>query len=204
MISGLVYGFGALGIFGAGWLGDRAFRRSVSGRLHVAWVAIALAIPCLLGALQVPEGQAWICAAYLLPGHLLLYFYYGTVYASIQDIVPPRLRGMAMALYFCGMYILGALWGPAGTGWISDTLALRAADEAGAVTFVTTLEKPTVDRGFSALGRPGAWSVIPGTHAAEGLHQALYVVPLLCTLLVLVLMAAARTLERDARRLKTN
>src|SRR5262249_20099891 len=34
--SGLVYGFGALGIFAGGWLGDRAFRWRVSGRLHVA------------------------------------------------------------------------------------------------------------------------------------------------------------------------
>src|SRR5262249_10424840 len=37
-MSGLVYGFGALGIFAAGWAGDRAFRRAPSGRLHVAWV----------------------------------------------------------------------------------------------------------------------------------------------------------------------
>src|SRR5205823_8366106 len=42
-ISGLVYGFGALGIFAAGWLGDWAFRRRVSGRLHVAWVGLAAA-----------------------------------------------------------------------------------------------------------------------------------------------------------------
>src|SRR5262249_20202442 len=30
-VSALVYGVGALGIFAAGWLGDRAFRRGVSG-----------------------------------------------------------------------------------------------------------------------------------------------------------------------------
>src|SRR5262249_6430304 len=44
-ISALVYGFGALGIFAAGRLGDRAFRRSAGGRLRVAWVGVALAIP---------------------------------------------------------------------------------------------------------------------------------------------------------------
>src|SRR5262245_57350361 len=47
-ISGLVYGCGALGIFAAGWLGDRAFRRHVRGRLTVAWLGIAASIPCLL------------------------------------------------------------------------------------------------------------------------------------------------------------
>src|SRR5262249_38504495 len=46
-VSGLVQGFGALGIFAAGWLGDRAFQRQVSGRLHVAWIGLAAAIPCL-------------------------------------------------------------------------------------------------------------------------------------------------------------
>src|SRR5262245_46742652 len=59
-ISGLVYGCGALGIFGAGWLGDRAFQRRISGRLHVAWVGLAAAIPCLLLALAAPRGAVWL------------------------------------------------------------------------------------------------------------------------------------------------
>src|SRR5262249_18627525 len=41
-ISGLVYGCGALGIVAAGWLGDLALRRRVSGRLHVAWVGLTV------------------------------------------------------------------------------------------------------------------------------------------------------------------
>src|SRR5436190_2040140 len=75
-VSGLVYGCGALGLFAAGWLGDRAFRRGPSGRLHVAWVGLAAAIPCLLFALAAPPGRLWLCVAGLLPGCLLLYAYY--------------------------------------------------------------------------------------------------------------------------------
>ena len=121
-ISGLVYGCGALGIFAAGWLGDRAFRRRVSGRLHVAWVGLAAAVPCLLLALAAPRGAVWLCVAWLLPACLLLYAYYGTVYATIQDIVEPALRGTAMAIYFCAMYCLGrcsARWRRAGSATTS-------------------------------------------------------------------------------------
>ena len=49
-----------------------------------------------------------------------MYVYYSTVYSTIQDVVEPSLRGTAMALYFCAMYLLGASLGPVGTGLVSD------------------------------------------------------------------------------------
>jgi MFS family permease len=177
LISGLVYGFGALGIFVAGWLGDRAFHRGVSGRLHVAWVALALAVPCLLLALAAPAGQVWLCAGWLLPACTLMYAYYGTVYASIQDIIEPSLRGMAMAVYFCAMYLLGAVLGPVATGWISDYFARQAATADG--------------------------SSVTEWHKAVGLHDAMYVIPALGVVLVLVLMAAARTVRGDYQKLQS-
>jgi MFS family permease len=175
-ISSLVYGFGALGIFGAGWLGDRAYRHSVSGRLNVAWIGLLLAIPCLLLALAAPPGAARWCAGWLLLGCMLLYAYYGTVYATIQDIIEAPLRGMAMAIYFCAMYFLGAMLGPAGTGWLSDTFARAAAQADGSVDV-----KPV--------------------HAALGLHDAMYVIPALNAVLVVVLFVASRTVKRDVERL---
>jgi MFS family permease len=175
-VSGLVYGFGAVGIFAAGWLGDRAFERHVSGRLHVAWIGLAAAIPCLLLALQAPPGELWLCALWLLPGCMLLYAYYGTVYATIQDIVEPSLRGTAMAIYFCAMYFLGAVLGPVATGWVSDHFARRAAAAAGSVEVTE-------------------W------HKALGLHDAMYLVPALNVALVVVLFAASRTVTSDYQRL---
>lgn len=171
-VSGLVYGCGALGIFAAGWLGDRAFRHTVRGRLHVAWIGLAAAAPCLLVALAAPPGQLWWCVAGLLPGCVLMYAYYGTVYATIQDIVEPALRGTAMAVYFCAMYLLGAVLGPVGMGWLSDHFARQAAG-ADAVT---------------------EW------HKAVGLHDAMYVIPVLDVALVAVLFAASRTVARDCQR----
>jgi MFS family permease len=174
-VSGLVYGAGALGIFAAGWLGDWAFRRGVSGRLHVAALATAAAAPCLVLALAVPAGGLWPCAAWLLPACLLLYAYYGPVYATIQDIVEPPLRGTAMAVYFCAMYFLGAILGPVATGWASDFFAGRAAGGAAEVTEL---------------------------HKAVGLHDAMYLIPLLDVALVAVLLAAARTVKGDYERLR--
>jgi MFS family permease len=175
-MSGLIYGFGALGIFAGGWLGDRAFQRAVSGRLHVAWIALAAAIPCLVLALAAPAGQLWLCAVWLLPGCMLLYAYYGTVYATIQDIVEPSLRGTAMAIYFCAMYFLGALLGPVATGWASDSFARRAALADDSLT-------------------------VTETHKAIGLHDAMYLIPALNAALVVVLFFASRTVKGDYLRL---
>jgi MFS family permease len=177
-ISGLVYGFGGLGIFAAGWLADRAFRRSVRGRLDVAWIGLAAAFPCLLLALNAPAGQLGLCAAWLLLACMLLYAYYGTVYATIQDIIEPSLRGMAMAIYFCAMYLFGAVLGPVGTGWLSDYCARRAAAADGS----------------EAVMEP---------HRAAGLHGAMYLIPILDAAVVLVLFAASRTVKADYLRQRT-
>jgi MFS family permease len=174
-ISALLYGLGAVGIYAAGWLGDRAFRWDVSGRLHVAWVGLAVAVPCLLMALAAPRGQILLCAVWLLPGCVLLYAYYGTVYATIQDIIAPPLRGTAMAIYFCAMYFLGAILGPVATGWLSDHLAHRAAAAEGS-------------------------SAVTELHRAVALHDAMYLIPILNTALVVVLFAASRTVNGDYLR----
>ena len=172
--AGLVFGCGALGIYAGGWLGDRAYRKSPSGRLTVAWLGMAASVPCLLLALAAPRGDLTLCVLGLLPGCLLMYSYYGTVYATIQDVVEPSMRGTAMAIYFCAMYCLGAVLGPVATGWTSDALARRAADADGA-------------------------SVVGEAHKAVGLHDAMYLIPALSVVLVAVLFAASRTVTRDCR-----
>src|SRR5439155_14980719 len=117
-------------------------------------ISLALAVPCLLAALEAPPGAVWLCALWLLPAHVLLYAYYGTVYATIQDIIEPSLRGMAMAIYFFAMYFLGAVLGPVATGWVSDECARRAA---------------------AADGSPA----VTEWHKAVGLHDPMYLIPVL-------------------------
>src|SRR5207302_3445320 len=95
-INGVAYALGGgVGMLGGGWLCDRALRRGASGRLLLGAAAMALAAPCMLLALEMPPGQALAFAAFLLPACVCIYTYYASVYATIQDIVAPTLRGTA-------------------------------------------------------------------------------------------------------------
>jgi len=105
----------------------------------------------------------------------LLNMYYGLVYASIQDIVAPALRGTSMAIYFLVMYLGGASWGTLIIGKLSDRFALHAAHLAG-------LDK------------------INEATKAIGLQQALLAVPVLSLLLALVLWVGSKTIEKDMQR----
>ncbi len=101
-----------------------------------------------------------------------MYVYYASVYATLQDVVEPSLRGTAMALYFFAMYVLGASFGPLGTGMASDYFTRRAAGAA------VSLEP----------------------FRGAGLHSAMYLVPVLSVALALVLFAATRTVAKDMSR----
>ena len=80
-----------------------------------------------------------------------------------------------MAIYFCAMYLCGAALGPTATGRLGDYLArqIAAADDSATVT---------------------EW------HKALGLHQAMYLIPLVNAVLVVVLFAASRTVTGDYLR----
>ena len=172
-INGLAVGVGgSVGMLGGGWLCDRVRRRRVSGRLLVGAVAMLLATPCFWLALEMPRGAGLAFAALLLPAYLFVYVYYASVYATIQDIVAPTLRGTAMAVYFFVFYLFAAA-GLYVFGWLSDHLAQIA-------------------RTAHDLSAPAARAV--------GLHQALYVVPALLALLAFVLFAAARTVTADEQK----
>lgn len=175
-MSSAAYSCGGVGIFLGGWVCDRIVRRRVSGRLEVTTLAAAAAAACVFLALgQGPKEVAGF-AAWMLPGCLFLYVYYSGVYATIQDVIEPALRGTAMAVYFCAMYLFAA-FGTVITGSISDYLAGRAA---------------------AAEGSPE----IADAHRAVALHEALYLVPALGALLVAVLFFASRTVKRDYEKLQ--
>jgi MFS family permease len=78
-----------------------------------------------------------------------------------------------MALYFFAMYLLGASLGPYATGWASDYFTRQAEQVPG---------------------------LLPAN--AVGLHQAMYMIPVLGGALVLVLFAASRTVKGDYEKLQ--
>lgn len=110
-------------------------------------------------------------------GWLFAYTFYTCVYTAIQDVVEPRLRATAMALFFAGLYLLGGGLGPVVVGLLSDHFAHAAMYAAGA-------------------------SEMTEAFKAVGLHDAMYLIPVALGLTTLALFQAARCFGRDARRMR--
>jgi len=133
----------------------------------------------------------------------VMFAYYSTVYSTIHDVVEPSLRGTAMALYFFAMYVLGASLGPVGTGLASDYFTFQKASAAGAVEPLP----------FGAIMAAEFRSLVGESKGfnlkalepfrAEGLHTAMYIVPILASILAVVLFAASRTVTKDVEKLQT-
>lgn len=173
---GIVYAIG--GILGgscAGIWGDRIAHRNRSGRMKIAAIAALLAVPLSYFGIRQGAGSIALALPLLTIAYGLLNMYYGLVYASIQDIVAPALRGTSMSIYFLVMYLGGASWGTLIIGRMSDRFALHAAQLAG-------MDKVTEQ--FKAIG----------------LQQALLLIPVLSVLLALVLWLGSRTIGSDIEK----
>jgi MFS family permease len=166
---------GAVGLLVGGWLADKVSAKRRDGRLLLSACAMAIAAPCLFLAVNQPKGAIAAFMFLMAIGTMNMFVYYATVYAAIQDVIEPRLRGTAVAIYFCAMYVLGASFGPLGLGMLSDHFAHQAMRDAGA---------PAMTEAFKAVG----------------LHSAMYAIPVLAMLASLVLFAGSRTVDGDIRK----
>jgi MFS family permease len=183
IVSTIVYGvLGAPGLLLGGYIGDAVMKRRANGRMLVGTIAIVISIPFILLALGRSGGDLAGFMVLMGIGCGLMYFYYSTVYSTIQDVIEPGLRGTAMALYFMAMYLLGASFGPYIVGLISDYSTQQAAQNAG----VTVLTQQSLE-----------------PFRADGLHAAMYIIPVLSVLLAVVMFAASRTVAKEIATLKT-
>ncbi len=181
LVAGVILGaVGVIGLLCGGWVADRVQKVRSNGRLLVASAAMLLSAPCLYVGVSRPPDQVWSFMLWVGVGVMLMYVYYAGVYAAIQDVIEPGLRGTAMALYFFVMYVLGGAFGTYVLGLMSDKFAIQAA---------------------TAAGQPLIAGHAPEQFRAVGLHQAMYVVPLFCFGLAIVLFAASRTVTGDMRKL---
>jgi MFS family permease len=202
-IAAAVYGFsGIVGLTVGGALADRLYQKRVDGRLIVGTAAVAICAPLMFFGLLQSRGEVWNFALLMGTGCGVMYAYYSTVYSTIHDVVEPALRGTAMALYFCAMYLLGASLGPVGTGLVSDYFTFQAASAAGAVQplpFGSILSAEF----RSLVGESKGFDLRAlEPFRAEGLHTAMYIVPIFAVLLAIVLFAASRTVKKDVAKLQ--
>jgi MFS family permease len=158
---------GILGALAAGAFGDRVSDHRGRRRMLLAAGAALMAAPLAFCAIRLPAGRAALAIPLIMAAYGLLQSYYGLVYAAMQDIVAPGLRGAAMGTYFMAMYLCGASFGPLATGRLSDHFA-RAAAGSGAIT---------------------------ETARALGLRQAMYLIPAFSLALAAVLWAGARAMD---------
>jgi len=182
LVSMLVYGvMGAPGLLIGGYIGDLVMKKRTNGRMLLGAAAIALSVPATYLALGVSKGNTTLFLLLMGLACGLMYFYYSTVYATIQDITEPGLRGTAMAVYFLAMYVLGASIGPYATGLMSDYFTKSAATAAGVVEMSQAALEP---------------------FRADGLQTAMYAIPILGTILTFVLLAASRTVTTEINQMK--
>ena len=173
---------GAVGVASllvGGVAADWSRRKRPDGRLLLGASAAMLSTPLIFLALRQPSGAITAFVVCMGLGWMLFYLYYVTVYATVHDVVPSRLRGTAMSLYFFWMYVLGGAFGSSILGMLSDRFARRAMTAANE-------------------------QVISDATRAIGLHDAFFIVPVLSLLLALVLFAASRTVAADMRHVEVN
>ncbi len=162
------------GLLIGGLVGDAVTKRRASGGLLVVAAATLIAIPLFVAAVMAEAGNTSLFLWAMGGAFALMYFYYSITYAAIADVTEPRLRGTAMSVYFLAMYVLGGALGPWVLGLLSDRFTRQAAEAAGISEFTAAALEP---------------------FRAAGLQTAMYIVPILCVALAVVMFMAARSMK---------
>ncbi len=121
--AGIALGLGSalggwIGTSLGGIIGDALKKRSPSGRLWVTLLASALPVPIAIYAYSTQNLNAfYLCYFFVV---LVGTFWLGGVTATMQDLVLPRMRGSAGAMFFMGTTLIGLGNGPYLVGLISD------------------------------------------------------------------------------------
>ncbi len=172
--TGIIVGItGLIGLTLGGWVTDKIYQRSRQGRLTFGAISLLIAAIATTAALSLGSDAVGLFTLLFALGWLFSYIYYTSVYPAIQDVVQPRLRATAVALYFAAMYLLGGAMGPVVVGGLSDRLSVDAMTAAGA---------QEMSEQFKAIG----------------LHDAMLLVPVMLLLTAVFLFLAARSFNRDA------
>lgn len=176
--TGFIVGVtGLVGLTLGGWVADAVYRRSERGRLVFGAGSLVAAALATAAALASGRESVTLFAALFGLGWLAQYSYYTSVYPAIQDVIEPRLRATAVALYFAGMYLLGGAFGPVVVGGLSDALAQSAMAAAGAAEMTDAFR-------------------------AVGLHDAMFLIPVTLLLTAVFVFLASRSFAADARRMQ--
>ncbi|MFQ5458121.1 MAG: spinster family MFS transporter [Myxococcota bacterium] len=118
-LAGIVFATaGLVGVMSGGWLADQMARRRADGRMRLILYGAALAAPLTVGTLFLEKTGAFIACFWMNAVISSMWFSPGT--STVHDLVEPRHRGIAIAIYFFFINILGFALGPLLVGVLSD------------------------------------------------------------------------------------
>jgi MFS family permease len=116
-----------IGGIGADW----AHRRHASGRLIWCLVTTSVAVPFAFISFLAESKLIFLMSLYVL--NFFGSMWLGGCAATMQDLVLPRMRGVAAATFFVATTLIGLALGPYFTGMVADLHIPAAIKSAGAV-----------------------------------------------------------------------
>lgn len=117
---------GMLGTALGGLLSDWFHRRYPGGRLWFLIGKAAVFLPFTLIFYTAPFNHTWYLGIWFLSSFGST-MWYGPVFATVQDLLPERIRATAVAFLLLAINLLGTGPGPWITGLLGDRIGLQAA-----------------------------------------------------------------------------
>ena len=176
--TGVIVGLsGLVGLTLGATVADRLHQVNERARLLYGALSMFGAAALSWLALKAEADDFTMFVALFAFGWLLQYNFYTCVYPAVQDIVEPRLRASAMAVFFAVLYVAGGAGGPLVVGALSDNAAQAAMTAAGATEMTDQ---------FKGIG----------------LRQAMLLIPVALLITGVSLLAATRTFPADAAAMR--
>jgi MFS family permease len=122
-----------LGVLCGGYVADKLQKRFSYGRLIAIGMALLLATPFLLLAIQSEEKQTVLVGLFI--AGFFMSWYHGPVTAVIHDMMPRRAHSSSIGVYMFATQLIGGL-GPQVIGKISDQRDLQVALQIAAAVLV--------------------------------------------------------------------
>ena len=120
---------GLFGVTSGGVLADYLVKRTPAGRLYIGLISIGCTIPCVLVILFTKT--LWLAFVFNFFFGMFSPMWVGAAASTVNDMVLPRMRALASALYILVVTFIGLALGPYLIGKASDILAIEMGEKAG-------------------------------------------------------------------------
>ena len=120
---------GVLGNLFGGIGGDKFLAKTGMGRpMFLFWIMLIIA-PLNVYFRVVDPTSFWFFAG-LFVGFFQLGCFYGPTFSTVQELVPPTIRGTVVGFYIVALNLIGVVVGVTAGGWIIDALQAQGSDSA--------------------------------------------------------------------------